>query len=161
MTTPGKAPAILPILPTSENLLFALSLIVYLSVRLIGLTDYPGFITFDEVNPTLLASDFLRDGYRNYNGEFFPAFFPNMDKYSLGTTVYIQLLTLLLFGRSALAVKLTSVLFGLIGALGLTLALRNIFRLRYWWAGLLVLSLLPAWFHHSRTAYETVFAVSF
>lgn len=161
MTTSGKAPAILPILRTSENLFFALSLIVYLSVRLIGLTDYPGFMTFDEVNPTLLASDFLRDGYRNYNGEFFPAFFPNMDKYSLGTTVYIQLVTLLLFGRSALAVKLTSMLFGLIGVLSLTLALRNIFRLRYWWVGLLILSLLPAWFHHSRTAYETVFAVSF
>jgi 4-amino-4-deoxy-L-arabinose transferase-like glycosyltransferase len=118
-------------------------------------------MTFDEVNPTLLASDFLQSGYRNYTGEFFPAFFPNIDKYSLGTTVYIQMVTLLLFGRSALAVKLTSVLFGLIGALGLTLALRNIFRLRYWWAGLLILSLLPAWFHHSRTAYETVFAVSF
>lgn len=161
MTKPGQAPDTMPRLPTSENLLFALSLIVYLSVRLIGLLDYPGFMTFDEVNPILLASDFLRDGYRNYNGEFFPAFFPNIDKYSLGTTVYIQLVTLLLFGRSALAVKLTSVLFGLIGALGLTLALRNIFRLRYWWAGLLVLSMLPAWFHHSRTAYETVFAVSF
>lgn len=161
MTTSGKAPATLSILLTSENLLFLLALIVYLSARLVGLLDYPLYMTFDEVNPTLLASDFLWNGFRNYNGEFFPAFFPNIDKYSLGTTVYIQLVTLLLFGRSALAIKLTSVLFGLIGALGLTLALRDIFRLRYWWAGLLILSLLPAWFHHSRTAYETVFAVSF
>jgi 4-amino-4-deoxy-L-arabinose transferase-like glycosyltransferase len=145
-----------PYFGNSANLLFALSIIIYLLVRLIGLTDYPSYFTFDEVNPTLLASDFIRDGFRNYSGEFFPAFFPNIDKYSLGTTVYIQLVPLLLFGQSAFAVRATSVLVGLIGAIGVSLALRDVFRIRYWWAGMLVLSLLPAWFHHSRIAYETV-----
>ncbi|MDX1438243.1 MAG: hypothetical protein R3335_15650, partial [Anaerolineales bacterium] len=31
----------------------------------------------------------------------------------------------------------------------------------YWWAGALVASIAPAWFLHSRTAFETVLAVSF
>jgi len=50
---------------------------------------------------------------------------------------------------------------GLIGAICVSLALRNIFRIRYWWAGILVLSVIPAWFHHSRTGYEMPTFVSF
>jgi hypothetical protein len=36
-----------------------------------------------------------------------------------------------------------------------------VFRLRFWWIGALLLSITPAWFLHSRTAFETVMAVSF
>ncbi|MGC1379060.1 MAG: glycosyltransferase family 39 protein, partial [Anaerolineales bacterium] len=144
-----------------QNALFSICILIYLLIRLIGLTNYPVYFSFDEANPTILASDFLRDGFHNYAGDLFPPFFQNINNYSLGTTVYIQLAPLLIFGRSDYVIRLTSVLVGLIGAMCVSLALRDIFRARYWWAGILVLSVIPAWFHHSRTAYEMVTFVSF
>jgi hypothetical protein len=145
------------------GLLFGISIFIYLLVRLIGLTDYPGYFNFDEADPTILASDFLRDGYRNYAGELFPAFFPNPGgNFNVGSAaVYLQIAPLLLFGRSDYVIRATSVLLGLLGAICLALSLRHIFRLRYWWAGLLVLSAIPTWFHHSRTGYEMPTFVAF
>jgi hypothetical protein len=143
--------------------LFGVSILIYLLVRLIGLTDYPGYFNFDEADKTVLASDFLRDGFRNYGGELFPAFFPNPgNNYNVGSSaVYLQIVPMLIFGRSDYVIRATSVLLGLIGAICVSLALRNIFRTRYWWAGILVLSVIPAWFHHSRTGYEMPTFVSF
>ncbi len=137
-------------------ILFGISILVYLLVRLIGLTDYPGYFNFDEADPTILASDFLRNGFRNSGGELFPAFFSNPGgNYNVGSAaVYLQIVPLLIFGRSDYVIRATSVLIGLIGVICVSLALRDIFRARYWWAGILVLSAIPAWFHHSRTGYE-------
>jgi len=153
-----KAKSWRPSLPTA---LFGVCILIYLVIRMIGLTDYPVYFTFDEANPTLLASDFIRDGLRDVEGDLFPAFFPNDTKYNLGTTVYIQLVPLLIFGRSEYVIRFTSVLVGLIGVICVSLALRDIFHARYWWAGVLVLSAIPAWFHHSRTGYEMPTFVSF
>ena len=147
----------------SPNILFGAAIVIYLLIRLIGLTDYPGYFSFDEADKTVLASDFLRDGFRNYEGELFPAFFPNPgNNYNVGSVaVYIQLLPLLLFGRSDFVIRFTVVLVGLIGAICVSLSLRDIFRVRYWWAGILLLSVIPAWFHHSRTGYEMPIFASF
>jgi 4-amino-4-deoxy-L-arabinose transferase-like glycosyltransferase len=41
------------------------------------------------------------------------------------------------------------------------LILRDFFKLKHWWIATLVLSATPAWFLHSRTAFETVLMVSF
>jgi len=49
----------------------------------------------------------------------------------------------------------------MIAAVCMGLILRDAFRLPYWWAGTLLLSIAPAWFLHSRTAFETVTFVSF
>ncbi len=146
---------------SSENILFIACILIYLSVRLIGLTDYPVYFTFDQANPTLVAHEFLNNGFHNSEGDFLPAFFLSDSKYNLGTTVYIQLVALVLFGRSELVIRATSVLVGLLGAICLSLALRNIFRIRHWWAGILILSVIPTWFHHSRTGYEMPTFVSF
>jgi hypothetical protein len=40
------------------------------------------------------------------------------------------------------------------------LILKKAFRLPQWWSGVLLLSIIPAWFLHSRTAFETAEAVS-
>jgi hypothetical protein len=39
--------------------------------------------------------------------------------------------------------------------------LRDVFKLKYWWTGILFLSITPAWFLHSRTAFETSEFVAF
>ncbi|HJS30234.1 MAG TPA: glycosyltransferase family 39 protein, partial [Anaerolineales bacterium] len=91
----------------------------------------------------------------------FPTFFKNVYQYNLSVSVYLQVLPYLFFGKSLLATRAVSVLVSLLVPLTVGLALRDVFKSPYWWSGALVASLAPAWFLHSRTAFETVMAVSF
>ena len=141
-------------------LLFAAALLVYLTTRLVGLENWPIYFFTDEAVHTMLASDLVRDGFENYAGDFLPAFFENGGKYRLGFSVYLHVLPYLLFGKSLFVTRATSALITLLcaGAIGLTL--RKVFRLSYWWSGVLFLSIIPAWFLHSRTAFEYAIAVT-
>jgi hypothetical protein len=67
----------------------------------------------------------------------------------------------LLFGKSVFITRATSVLISLLAATSVSLMLRNIYKVPYWWTGVSLLSIAPAWFLHSRTAFETVLFVSF
>jgi hypothetical protein len=141
--------------------LFGLSLLIYLAVRLIGLDSFPIYFFSDEAIQTNLAADFVHENFTNASGEFLPTYFYNVDKYSLSTTVYLQVLPYLLFGKSEFVTRATAVLVTLLAAVCVGLILRDIFKLPYWWSATLLLSMAPAWFLHSRTAFETTAMVSF
>ncbi len=161
---PASLPLALPSRPAAaaekrifslETTLFALALAIYLITRLVRLADFPIYFFSDEAVPSMVASDFLRDGYRNYAHELFPTYFLNIDKYSLGVTVYLQILPNLVLGRSIWTVRGLSVLVTLLAVAATGLILRDIFNIPTWWSGTLLLSIAPAWFLHSRTAFET------
>lgn len=141
--------------------LFWASLLIYLLTRLIGLERYPIFFFTDEAIQTLLAQDFLRDGFRGYDGFLFPTYFFNSYQYNLGVSVYWQVIPTLLFGRSIFVTRAACVLATLLGAAYVGLTLRDAFNIRHYWLGVLILGITPAWFLHSRTAFETALAVSF
>jgi 4-amino-4-deoxy-L-arabinose transferase-like glycosyltransferase len=143
------------------EILFVLSLLVYLATRLIGLTRFPIYFFTDEAAQTVLAADFVRDGLHNGDKELLPAFFKNGSYYNLGTSVYLQILPYLIFGKSVFITRAVSVFVSLLAAVSISLILRNFMQARYWWSGVLLLSIMPAWFLHSRTAFETVVFVSF
>lgn len=67
----------------------------------------------------------------------------------------------LLFGKSIFVTRAVSALVSLLAVLGVGLALKDGLHSRSAWAGALLLAVTPAWFLHSRTAFETVLAVSF
>ena len=142
-------------LQTMEKALFVTALLVYLATRLIGLVDFPIYFYCDEAAPVVLAADFVNDGWRNYTEEIFPTFFQNVDKYSLGLTVYLQLIPYLLFGKSVFVARATTGVMTLFAAAAIGLALKKVFKTSYWWAGPLLLAIVPTWFLHSRTAFET------
>ena len=83
--TAGSRAITLQSLLTLPNILLALAVVIYLVVRLIGLSDYPIFFFTDEAVQTVLAQDFIRDGLRGYDGELFPTFFYNSFQYNLGS----------------------------------------------------------------------------
>jgi hypothetical protein len=139
----------------AENALLLLALGVYVAVRLIRLVDYPTWFFADEAIQTVLASDFVRDGFRDFHGHLFPTYFLNVYGYNENLTVYVQVIPYLLFGKSVFVTRATSVLVTAFGALAVGLILRRVFRLRMPWIGILLLSSAPAWFLHSRTAFET------
>ncbi|MCH7481194.1 MAG: glycosyltransferase family 39 protein, partial [Chloroflexi bacterium] len=146
---------------SSGQSLFIISLVLYLLTRLIGLADYPIYFFTDEAIQTNLAADFIRDGLRNHDKEFLPTFFRNVDRFNLSISVYAQVIPYLFFGKSVFVTRAVSALFSLLGAYWIGLTLRDIFKSKLWWSGVLLLSIAPAWFLHSRTAFETVMMASF
>lgn len=138
-----------------ETALFGIAISLYLLTRLIGLADWPIYFFTDEAIQTIMAQDFVHNGLRNYDGEFLPTYFSKDPTYNLSSTsVYLQVIPYLLFGKSVFVTRAVSVLMTTFGAFLLGLILRDFFKLRYWWAGVLLLSIAPAWFLHSRTAFE-------
>ena len=146
--------------PPLELSLFALSLTIYAITHFVGLEDFPIYFFTDEAVQTNLAADFIRDGFKNYDGVFFPTYFENDYLYNLSISVYIQIIPYLLFGKSVFVTRATSVLFTLTSAVAIGIILKEVFRIRHWWLGTLLLSITPVWFLHSRTAFETALFVS-
>lgn len=137
------------------------SLAVYLVIRLIGLPDFPIYFFTDEAIQTNLAADLLRDGLRGPDRELLPTFFQNGSQYNLGTSVYLQVVPFFFFGKSIWITRGTAVLSTLLAAVSVSLILKRIFNNPHSWLGILLLSVTPVWFLHSRTAFETGLATSF
>ncbi len=150
-----------PALITWPNVLLAGALLVYLVTRFVRLPDFPIYFFTDEAIQTLLAQDLLRHDLRGYDGILLPTFFQNEYQYNLGTSVYAQVLPYLLFGKTVWATRGVSVLITLLGAAAVGLTLKDIFKSAYAWGAVLLLSITPAWFLHSRTAFETAIATTF
>lgn len=138
-----------------------LSVGVYVLTRFWELVKFPIYFFCDEAIQANLAAMLVRNGMRDNEGWWFPPYFLNAEKWNLGWSVYVHVLPVALFGRSEVVTRGTTALVSLSGAVAIALMLRLIYRQRLWWLGVLVLGAMPAWFIHSRTAFETVMMVSF
>lgn len=141
--------------------LFLIALTVYLGVRLTALEDFPIFFFTDEAIQSVHASDLIRDGLRSEEGEFLPTYFKNGNQYNLSTSVYLQVLPVMWFGKQVWVTRGVSVLVTVFAALSIGLFTQTILKIKSGWITILLFSIMPAWFYHSRTAFETVLAVSF
>ncbi len=146
--------------PNSSLVLFVLALLVYTVTRLVRLPDFPIYFFTDEAIQTQHATNLIQSGFRGPDGVLFPVYFENGGQFNLSLSVYAQVLPTLLFGKSVWVTRGVSALISLIAAISSGLILRNVFKIRCWWLGTLLLSAAPAWFLHSRTAFETVLMVS-
>lgn len=141
--------------------LFVLSLGVFLASRLIGLEKFPIFFLADEAVQTVRAADLLRDGGRDEFGQFLPVQFKNGESFNLGVSVYAFVLPTALLGPSVFVTRATAVVFALLATVAAALILRDFLRIRFWWAGVLVLSTIPGWFLHTRIAFGLLVAATF
>lgn len=140
--------------------LFLGAVIIYLATRLIGLDRFPIYFFTDEANQTQSIATLVENDYR-LDEVLLPTYFPNGLYHNLGLSVYMQWLPYMLFGKSAVITRVTSVLITLLSAISVGLILRDIFKIKYWWTGTLFLSITPTWFLHSRTAFEVAEFVAF
>ncbi|MGH2625222.1 MAG: hypothetical protein ACRDHY_01055, partial [Anaerolineales bacterium] len=138
-----------------DLLLLGAALAVYLAARLIALEDYPIYFFTDEAIQTVLAQDFVRDGFRDFAGRLFPTYFLNVYEYNLNLSVYAQVLPLVAFGKSVFLTRATPAVLSALGAASAAYVVGRFFAVRFWWSAVLILGLTPAWFLHSRTAFET------
>jgi len=141
-----------------ERVLFAASLAVFLISRLVGLERFPIFFFCDEAVQTVQASELIHRGFRDESGQLFPTYFRNSESLNLSLGVYAQVLPTALFGRSIGVTRGTQVLLLLPAMAAVGLLLRDFLHLRFWWVGILMLSTAPAWFLHSRIAFEFMLA---
>lgn len=145
----------------SGRSLFFLALALYLLLRLIGLTHWPIFFFTDEAVQTNFAAELWKGGLTWHDGEVLPTFFENAGQYEMNFSVYVQLVPYLMFGKSVFVNRAVSVLITLLGAAAAGLILKKAFRIPHWWSGVLIFSMIPAWFLHSRTSFEAAEAVAF
>lgn len=143
-----------------DTALFSGALMLFLLTRFIGLENFPVYFFTDEAIQTVQAASFLHNGFRDSAGILFPTYFQNGTYFNLSASVYAQVLPYELFGYSILITRAVSVLIALSGAAAVGLILKHIFKVRWWWAGTLLLTVTPTFFLHSRTAFETVMGAS-
>ncbi|MDR3577119.1 MAG: hypothetical protein P4L50_24930 [Anaerolineaceae bacterium] len=144
------------------TILFLASLIVYGLIHFVGIKQYPIYFFADEANPSLLADNLLPKHFVDNTGSQFPLYFDlGNNRRAPLLAVYSQGLADLWFGKSVLTARDTSAAISFLVVISLALILKRIFKARYWWIGILVLGLIPAWFLLSRTALETVLMCSF
>ena len=144
-----------------EDVLLVAALLLYLFSRLIALEDFPIYFFTDEAAQTVLAQDFVLNEYRSGENEFLPTYFYNSYQYNLSTSVYLQVLPYLVFGKSIWVTRGLPAILSLLAALCAALTLKNVFKVSNAWSAALFLSITPAWFLHSRTAFETSLGTTF
>lgn len=138
----------------AENWFFAAGLALYLLTRFIQLDKFPIFFFTDEAVQTMSAVDLIARGFKDTAGRLLPVYFENGGQYNLSLSVYLQLLPALL-PRSVWLTRGICALVTLAVPLSIGLALRDYFKARAWWLAPVFAAAVPAWFLHSRTAFET------
>ena len=146
--------------PRREWWLFAGGLALYLLTRLVALDKFPIYFFSDEAIQTLTASDLLHNGLRGPAGNLLPVFFQNGGQYNLSASVYLQLLVAWL-PRSVWLTRGLPALLSVGLPLSLTFALKDSYKVKGWWLTPWVVSTIPCWFLHSRTAFETALGTTF
>lgn len=142
--------------------LFGAGILVYLLTRFIGLGDFPIYFFGDEASQTLFAERLIASGFRDAKGVWFPMYVEAAAlRWTPLLSMYFHAAALTVFGKSVLVTRGVSALVSILAGIAVSLALKEVFKARYWWAGMLLVGLTPGWFLHSRTAFETVMTTAF
>ena len=142
--------------------LFGLGMFVYLFTRLYSIDKFPIYFFTDEAANPLFAQGLFDSGFRSAQGVSFPLYFElAANRWGPLLSVYIHAFSSALFGKSVIVTRTTQALVSLLAPLAVALILKQIFKARFWWVGALLMALVPAWFLHSRTGFETIIAASF
>ena len=141
------------------TILFVFGLALYLLTRFIALDKFPIFFFSDEAIQTMTARDLVSRGLRDVDGSLFPVYFENGGQYNLSLSVWLQVLITWLPNSVWLTRGLPALLSLLLPLFG-GLTLRDHLKARFWWLMPYLVSLIPAWFLHSRTAFETALGAS-
>lgn len=156
--TAGLLPRSIPI----SSLFFGLGLAIYLFTRLFRLADFPIYFFCDEAAQALFAERLIQSDFQDQLGIRFPLY---IDAAAMRWTpmfsMYFHALSISLFGKSIFITRATSALISLLAAIAVSLTLKRVFKIRLWWVGALLVATAPAYFLHSRTAFETTIATAF
>ena len=145
-----------------DQTLFVAAAIIYLLAVSVGIDRFPIYFFTDEAVHANLASDLISRGFSGPDGSFLPTYFSLGPSFGLnGVSVYLQVIPTILFGKSIIVTRLVSALITLLAAILIGLLLKQVFKLKSYWLGILLLVTSPAWFLHARTAFEYMEVAAF
>lgn len=144
----------------TAQILFWLGMAFYLLTRFIALDKFPIYFFSDEAIQTMSAFDLINRGFRDVQGSLFPVYFENGQQFNLSLSVWLQVLVAWL-PRSVWLTRGLPALISLVFPLSISLWAKDFLKSKYWWLVPLFICAVPAWFLHSRTAFETSLGVSF
>ena len=133
-------------------LLFIFSLLLYSSTRLYSLENFPIYFFTDEAYHPLKAEELK--SFSLYS-EVAPLRFRPI------LSVYPYVLTNKIFGKSVFTTRAVTAFFSILAAISLALIMKWIFKSKLWWMTPLILGVIPSWFIHSRTGFESAVMASF
>ena len=139
---------------------FGLGMALYFLTRFIALDKFPIYFFSDEAIQTMSAFDLINRGLRDLQGNLLPVYFENGQQFNLSLSVWLQV-PIAWLPRSVWLTRGLPALISLVFPLSASLWARDFIKSRYWWLAPFIISTLPAWFLHSRTAFETSLGVSF
>jgi hypothetical protein len=143
------------------NLLFGIGLALYLLTRLWHIEDFPIFFFCDEAYHQNEIWKILGRGLRGADGTFLPLFVEKApNRWVPQITLYLYLLPTIVFGKSILITRGLLAILTVCAPIGCAMTTR-VLGFRRWWLAPFVLSAIPTWLLHSRTAFETTLVPSF
>ena len=145
---------------SQAQLLFWLGILLYLITRFIALDKFPIYFFSDEAIQTMSAYDLIQRGFRDVNGLPFPLYFENGQQFNLSLSVWLQVLIAWL-PRSVWLTRGLPALLSVLFPLSAGLWAKDFFKSKHWWLLPYIITAIPAWFLHSRTAFETSLGLSF
>jgi hypothetical protein len=147
---------------TLAAILFLGALVVYAITRFYALERFPIYFFGDEAVQSLYAEELIARRFHSPEGTLFPIYVEAAgNRWTPLLSMYFHALSMSLFGKSILVSRATSALISLLGAGAAGLILQKVFKARFSWIGILLVAVTPAWFLHSRTAFETVMTTAF
>ncbi len=147
---------------TWEWAFFAGAMLIYAITRLVALDAFPIYFFSDEANIAMMGERVFQAGFRDQYGTWFPIYFEGAGlRWTPVLSVYFHGLASSLFGQSIETARATSAVISMLGVGAVALALKLVFKARFWWVSVFVLAVAPAWLIHTRTAFETVTMASF
>lgn len=141
-------------------ILFWLGMGLSLLTRLIALDKFPIYFFSDEAIQTMSAYDLINRQFRDLDGNLFPVYFQNGQQFNLSLSVWLQL-AIAWLPRSVWLTRALPALISLVFPFSVGLWAKDYLKRKQWWLAPYIISALPAWFLHSRTAFESSLGVSF
>lgn len=144
-----------------EPLLALVAAAFYLVSRLWAIDSFPVYFYSDEANYVLFGQQAIERGLVGNDGSW-PAIYVEWDTNRWGPAagMYLQGLAALVFGRRIWIARGIEAVTSLGGVLAIAYILKDHFRNRFWWAGILLAAGIPAWFLYTRTAFSVATATS-
>lgn len=142
-----------------KYIVLIIALLLGAFLRLYQLGSIPNALTWDEAALGYNAFSILKTGKDEF-GVTLPLVFKSFGDYKPGAYIYLAIPSIALFGLSEFAVRLPSVLFGLLAIFGVFLFVKELFsetKGNYILAqfAALGLAIMPLHIHFSRGAWET------
>ncbi|MCI0556728.1 MAG: glycosyltransferase family 39 protein [Anaerolineae bacterium] len=145
-----------------ERVLLTAAIVIYLFVIGSRLADFPIYFFGDEAIQAVFAERLINNNWISVNADGIPIYVEAAgNRWTPLISMYIHAIAIELFGKSIFVTRFTTGLIGMLGAISVSLILKKIFNRPIWWSGMLIMLSMPAWFLHTRTAFETVISTGF